>query len=101
MRKADEAPGNERPWTHGAPGWRPTARELLLDADQLFWSLGPHRRVKYVVAPKRGHHTAHALRSRAMTLAREALGPAHGLPRALTHDVRCDRDLRVPMDDGA
>jgi hypothetical protein len=57
MRKAHEASGNDRPRTQGA-GCRPTARELLLDADQLRWRLGPHRRVKYVVAP-RGVTTPH------------------------------------------
>jgi hypothetical protein len=45
------------------------------------------------------HHTP--LRSRAVTVASEVLGRRTGLSRALTHDVRCDRDLRVPMDDRA
>ena len=36
-----------------------------------------------------------------MTVASEALGRRMRLPRALTRDVRCERDLRVPMDDGA
>lgn len=36
-----------------------------------------------------------------MTLASQTLARRIGLPRAQTHDVLCERDLRVPMDDGA
>ena len=35
-----------------------------------------------------------------MSLASEALARRLGLPRAKTHDLRIDRDLEVPMDDG-
>lgn len=35
-----------------------------------------------------------------MTLASETLARRLGLPRARTHDLRIDRDLPVPMDDG-
>jgi putative CocE/NonD family hydrolase len=37
----------------------------------------------------------------AMTLASEMIGRRMGLPRALTRDILCERDLRATMDDGA
>ena len=36
-----------------------------------------------------------------MSLASETLARRMHMPRAKTHDVVCERDLRVPMDDGA